>query len=68
MRAEEREQVAARLRLLAEEVGLELSPEQVATIVGRIEATVDGVRAGAELGLECVAPAFVPSIDGGQEP
>lgn len=68
MRAEEREQVAARLRLLGEEVGLELSPEQVATIVGRIETTVDGVRAGAELGLERVAPAFVPSIDGGQEP
>jgi hypothetical protein len=62
MRAEERELTATRLRQIAGEVGLELTPERLERLVALLESTVDGVRASAELGLDDQLPAFVPEL------
>jgi len=67
MRAEERELAATRLRQIADEVGLEVSPERLERLLGLLESTVDGVRAAGELGLEEQVPAFVPDVGGGDE-
>jgi hypothetical protein len=62
MRADERELTATRLRQIAGEVGLELTPERLERLVGLLESTVDGVRASAELGLDEQLPAIVPEL------
>lgn len=68
MRAEERELAATRLRQIADEVGLALSPERLERLVGLLESTVDGTRAAAELGLDETLPAFVPELGAEPEP
>ena len=68
MRAEERELAATRLRQIAGEVGLELSPERLERLMGLLESTVDDVRATSELGLEEQVPAFVPDVGEEGEP
>jgi hypothetical protein len=70
MQAEERELAVARMRRVAEEVGVEqgggaLGREKRERWVGLMESTVDGVRrAAAELGLDGEGPAFAPVIGG----
>jgi hypothetical protein len=64
MDLQERELAATRLRQIADEVGLELSPERCERMLGMLEATVDGTRAAAELGLDESSPAFLPDLGG----
>jgi hypothetical protein len=64
MRADERELAALRLRQIADEVGLELSEERLARLVGLLESTVDGTRAAAELVVHDELPAFTTDVGG----
>ena len=68
MRAEERELAATRLRQIASEVGMELSPERLERLMGLLESTVDGTRAAAELGMDERPPALVPELGLEEEP
>ena len=64
MRTEERELAAERLRQIADEVGLDASPERIERLVALLESTVDGVRNAGDLDADEHAPAFVPEIAG----
>jgi hypothetical protein len=62
MRAEERRLAADRLRQIADEIGLELSPERLERMLGLLESTVDGTCEAAELLEHETPPAFAPAL------
>jgi hypothetical protein len=63
MRADARESVAARLRQVAADIGLELDDERLARLLGLLESTVDATRLAAELVAPGTAPAIIPDLD-----
>lgn len=59
----ERELGAAHLRLVAQEIGLDLTEERFNRLLGMLESAVDELKTADELGLDGVMPALVPDLD-----
>ena len=62
MQEHERELAAQRLRQIAEEIGLDLSEERLASWTRLMESTVDGTRQAAALAGPEDVPAIVPDV------
>jgi hypothetical protein len=63
MQADERVLAGQRLQQIADEVGVELSPERLEQLLSLLESIVEGARSATDLDLDDTPPAFVPDVD-----